>query len=169
MINWQYYPKSDKVPSHLLKVISVFESHNDIIESPINKLVSNDVLAILANDLENINFKVERSKRREDKIRIPVLFGRNGEVERSFDADAYNKKTKTVLEVEAGRAVDNYQFLKDLFQACIMHNTEYLAIAVKNIYKVNQEDFNKVTSFFDTLYASQRLKLPLKGILIIGY
>ena len=169
MINWQYYPKSDKVPSHLLKVISVFESHNDIIESPINKLVSNDVLAILADDLENIDFKVERSKRREDKIKIPVLFGRNGEVERSFEADAYNEKTKTVLEVEAGRAVDNYQFLKDLFQACIMHNTEYLAIAVKNIYKVSQADFNKVTSFFDTLYASQRLKLPLKGILIIGY
>jgi len=169
MINWQYYPKSDKVPSHLLKVISVFESHNDIIESPINKLVSNDVLAILADDLENVDFKVERSKRREDKIRIPVLFGRNGEIERSFEADAYNEKTKTVLEVEAGRAVDNYQFLKDLFQACVMHDTEYLAIAVKNIYKVSQADFNKVTSFFDTLYASQRLKLPLKGILIIGY
>ncbi|WP_416420551.1 hypothetical protein ACLZHR_09565 [Priestia aryabhattai] len=169
MINWQYYPKSDKVPSHLLKVISVFESHKDIIESPINKLVSNDVLAILADDLENVDFKVERSKRREDKIRIPVLFGRNGEIERSFEADAYNEETKTVLEVEAGRAVDNYQFLKDLFQACVMHDTEYLAIAVKNIYKVSQADFNKVTSFFDTLYASQRLKLPLKGILIIGY
>jgi len=87
---------------------------------------------------------------------------------RSFDADAYNELEGFVIEVEAGRGVTNYQFLKDLFQACMMHEVSYLAIAVRNKYR-NSRDFEKVQTFFETLYASQRLTLPLKGILIIGY
>lgn len=167
MINWQYFPKSNKIPNHLTKIIDVFRIHSEKIESPQNKLSSNQVLKILCDDLENIGFNVEKSKKSEDKITIPVLFGANGKLEKSFDADAYHFDNKTVLEVEAGRAIDNYQFLKDLFQACMMHDTEFLVIAVRNKY--NQHDFEKVTIFLDTLYTSQRLTLPLTGILIIGY
>ena len=86
----------------------------------------------------------------------------------SFEADAYNAEEGFVIEVEAGRGVTNYQFLKDLFQACMMHNVHYLAIAIRNQYRTSN-DFDKVCRFFDTLYASNRLTLPLRGILIIGY
>ncbi len=50
----------------------------------------------------------------------------------------------------------------------MMHEVNYLAIAVRNIYR-GSNDFEKVRTFFDTLYASNRLKLPLDGVLIIGY
>lgn len=49
-----------------------------------------------------------------------------------------------------------------------MHDVDYLVIAVRNTYR-DSEDFSKVVSFFETMYASSRLKLPLKGILIVGY
>jgi hypothetical protein len=49
-----------------------------------------------------------------------------------------------------------------------MVDVDYLCIAVRNIYKKSQ-DFEKVYTFFDTLYTSGRMKLPLKGILIVGY
>ena len=104
----------------------------------------------------------------KDKIHIPVLFGRNGTVEKAFDADAYHPAERFVIEVEAGRAVTNHQFLKDLFQACMMHDVDYLTVAVRNVYR-KSKDFEKVYTFFDTLYKSSRLSLPLKGILIIGY
>ena len=52
---------------------------------------------------------VEKGKKNKDKISIPVLFGTNGKVEKSFDADAYFDKAEYVIEVEAGRAVVNYQ------------------------------------------------------------
>ncbi len=110
-----------------------------------------------------------KSKKKLDKIKIPVLFGLNGKLEKSFDADAFDMDNKTVIEIEAGRGVMNYQFLKDLFQACMMLDTNYLAIAVRKIYLNTNHDFKTVVAFFDTLYASQRIKLPLKGILIIGY
>ena len=168
MINWQYYPKSDSVPSHLRDVVEVFEEQLNVFSSESNTLNSNEVLEHLRNGLEVLGFQVEKSKSTADKIHVPVLFGRNGKLEKSFDADAYSQSQKTVIEVEAGRAVSNYQFLKDLFQACMMHEVDYLVIAVRNVY-LNKKDFEKVIAFFDTLYASNRIALPLQGILIVGY
>ena len=77
-----------------------------------------------------------------------------------------------VIEVEAGRAVRNNQFLKDIFQACMMFDIEYLVIAVLNEYTGGgaiTHDYNEVKTFLETLYVSNRLRLPLKGILLIGY
>jgi len=50
----------------------------------------------------------------------------------------------------------------------MMHGVKYLAIAVRNVYRENP-DFERAEKFFQTLYASNRLKLPLDGILLIGY
>lgn len=168
MINWQYYPKSDRIPKNLLGIIEIFNKHKDEINSSKHTLPSNSVLSVLEDSLSEKNFQVEKSKKEKDRIKVPVLFGMNGKPERSFKADAYDNSTGTVIEVEAGRAVTNYQFLKDLFEASVMHDVNYLVIAVRRKYIKNQ-DFQTVVSFFDTLFASQRLKLPLKGILIIGY
>ncbi len=118
--------------------------------------------------LVKLGFQVEFGKRDNEKIKVPVLFGLKGAHEKTFEADAYHEKEGYVIEVEAGRGVVNNQFLKDLFQACMMTEVYYLVIAVRNNYR-GSNDFGKVNIFFETLYASQRLKLPLKGIMIIGY
>ena len=152
----------------LVKVVDVFKNNLSYIDSTVNHLSSDKVLAVVSKDLLNIGYKVETGKKTINKIFVPVLYGINGVLEQHFDADAYNEQQQIVIEVEAGRAVTNYQFLKDLFEACVMDNVEYLVIAVRNIYNGNP-DFNKVVTFFNTLYASNRLKLPLQGVLIIGY
>lgn len=168
MINWQFFPKSKVLPDHLTDVLGVFQQQQELISSNYLNQNSNEVLEKVRVGLEKKGFQIERSKKTEDKIKVPVLFGVNGKLEKYFEADGYNKITKTVLEVEAGRAVTNYQFLKDLFQACIMFDIEFLIIAVRNDYRGNP-DFQKVCTFLDTLYVSDRLKLPLNGVLIIGY
>lgn len=168
MINYQLFPKSQQISSDLLAVVNAFQTCEYQISSQTKELNSNEVLAILTDSLEKIGFTVEKSKKKVDKIKIPVLFGRNGNLEKSFDADGVCLTTKTVIEVEAGRGVTNYQFLKDLFQASMMQDIEVLIIAIRNKYKGNS-DFETVATFFDTLYVSGRLTLPLKRILIIGY
>ena len=168
MINWQYYPKSDTAPLIASKVISVFEAVSDEIDSSLHNLTSNSVLAALGIGLTDAGFTVEFDKSSLGKVKVPVLFGRNGRLEKSFDADAFHRDLGFVLEVEAGRGVVNNQFLKDLFQACMMHEVFYLGIAIRNVY-LKSPDFDKVVRFFDTMYASNRLRLPLKGILVIGY
>jgi hypothetical protein len=168
MINWQYFPKSNIIPSHLSKIVDVFVGNEVNISSEKYEHPSNTVLEYVTKDLENLNYRVERGKKAEQKIQVPVLFGLNGKLEKYFDADGYNIETKSVIEIEAGRAVTNFQFLKDLFQASMMYDVDYLTIAVRKTYHGNP-DFQKIITFFDTLYASSRLNLPLKGILIIGY
>ena len=97
-----------------------------------------------------------------------MLFGANGGQEKAFQADAWHKAERFVLEVEAGRGLTNYGFLKDLFEACMMHNVDYLGLAVRRLYK-RSPDYDRVVGFFETLYTSRRLQLPLKGVLILGY
>ncbi|WNF21314.1 hypothetical protein [Mesobacillus jeotgali] len=172
MINWQYFPKSNQIPEHLQTCTEIFNKYHEKFDSSTYTYNSDEVLKFLSIDFLKEGYRVEVSKKKVDKINVPVLFGLNGKLEKSFAADAYNPELKTVLEVEAGRGVANYQFLKDLFQACLMHNVDYLVIAVRKVYTTvssTSKDFEKVLNFFNALYASGRLTLPLKGILIIGY
>jgi hypothetical protein len=164
-IAWQLYPCSRQVTPLLKDVIDVFETNSDEISSDCHELRSDDVLAILQRQLIEIGFNVETSKK--EKICVPVLFGRNGIMDKHFDADAYHSDG-VVLEVEAGRAVDNHNFLKDLFQAIMMQNVKQLIICVRKDYR-GSDNFETICRWFATLYASERLTLPLDSILIIGY
>ena len=83
-------------------------------------------------------------------------------------ADAFSEQHGFVLEIEAGRAIANNAFLKDLFQACTMRDVRYFGVAVRNDYR-GSNDFERMTGFFDALYASQRLNLPFEGMVGIGY
>ncbi|VTU01714.1 Uncharacterized protein OS=Treponema succinifaciens (strain ATCC 33096 / DSM 2489 / 6091) GN=Tresu_1680 PE=4 SV=1 [Gemmataceae bacterium] len=168
MIQWQLFPRSARPTDRALSVVQAFQTVEAQIDSTTYDLPSNDVLALVAPHLMALGFAVEVGKKAEQKICVPVLFGLNGRMEKSFEADAYHQDEGFVVEVEAGRGVVNNQFLKDLFQACMMADVYYLAIAVRNVYKT-RPDFEIVCRFLTTLYASQRLQLPLRGILVLGY
>lgn len=169
MIQWHTFPKSAHTIPVVIDSVNVFEKHLISIDSTTHdSFTSNEVLAVIRQDLETLGFHVETDKTTSGKIKIPVLFGMNGKPEKTFDADAFHYEHGIVMEVEAGRAVSNYQFLKDLFQACMMQDAKYLVIAVRNVYRGNS-DFDLVKNFFETLYASSRLQLPLKAITLIGY
>lgn len=166
--HYQFFPRSRGITQDIQKVINCFLNNEDKINSVEFYLKSNDVLEVIREDLQNIGFKVETSKAKNDKIDVPVLFGLDNSIDKSFNADALSADGKIVIEVEAGRAVDNNQFLKDIFQACMMFEVEILVIAVRNNYR-GSNDFNTIYRFLETLYISNRLHLPLKGILLIGY
>jgi hypothetical protein len=167
MIDYQFYPNYEKLPDHLAELINKLNS-NPSIDSNSHKLISNDVLSLLKNDLLLLGYIVEQGKKSSQKVKKPVLFGKNSQIIKSFDVDAYNDSNKTVIEIEAGRAVANNQFLKDIFQACVMVDVEYLVIAVRKKYR-DSNDFEKIINFLETLYSSKRFVLPIKGILLIGY
>ena len=172
-MRWISFPKNIPASEDFRNIVKVFENvENEIASSPIKRMESNEVLGYVRPGLEALGYVVEKSKREEDKIHIPVLFGENGKEEKYFDADAFNQEKRIVIEVEAGRAVTNYQFLKDYFEACMMQEVDYLCIAVRNQYmngKVLSRDYDKVVTFFETLFLSDRIKTAIKAILIIGY
>lgn len=159
---------NQEVPSHLKKVVEVFNKNFEKINSEgVNvELSSNEVLEIVKDDLENISYKVEGSFQHQDKIVFKIQTKYHDELQ--FHADAYQSETKTIIEVEAGRAVVNYQFLKDFYQASVIKECDYLVIAVRKQYK-NTKDFEKVSKFIDGFFNDESFKIPLKGVLIIGY
>lgn len=171
---WAQYPKNSR-PSQLTRdVVASFNDLADQISSEHEEarigpdergLSSNQILELVAPALQRLGFTIESS---EDRIDVPVLYGINGSVEKSFRADGWHRAERVVIEVEAGRAVTNYQFLKDIFQACMMDEVDGLIIAVRKVYR-RSSDFNAVCKFMDTMYASGRLRLPLKFIVVIGY
>ncbi|HSZ58740.1 MAG TPA: hypothetical protein VK797_23930 [Tepidisphaeraceae bacterium] len=167
-LRYQLFPRSVGLSTELRSIINAFEAVHPRVKSSEYKLSSDGVLQLLRPGLESLGFHIETGKSKGEKIPVPVLFGLNNRVDRAFDADGVSGDGRIVLEVEAGRAVVNYQFLKDIFQACMMHGVEYLVLAVRNNYRGN-DDFQKVYSFLETLYISNRIQLPLRGIVVIGY
>jgi hypothetical protein len=122
---YQLFPRSFGITEDIKAVIACFEKNYEHIKSPDNNLNSDGVLKVIAEDLKRLKFKVEESKASIDKIKVPVLFSLNNRIDKFFDADAVSADGKIVIEVEAGRAYRNNQFLKDIFQACMMPNAEY--------------------------------------------
>ncbi len=167
-IKYQFFPRSQGINSEMLAIVNCFENVYHEINSEVNNLSSNEVLEKLCKLLTEIGFNVETGKKNSDKIHVPVLFGLNNKIDKEFNADALSHDGKIVIEVEAGRALDNNQFLKDIFQACMMFGVEFLVIAVRKEYR-GRKDFDIIYAFLETLYISNRLHLPLKGILLIGY
>ena len=138
-INWSYFPKTDPLPEILNETINIFEKNQNKIDSTKNdtnklRLSSDKVLKVVEEDFIDAGFSVETGKKKDEKIRVPVLYGHQGTIAQAFEVDGWHKEQKIVLEIEAGRAYSNHQFLKDIFEASVMVNTDYLVLAVRNIY-----------------------------------
>lgn len=168
MIRFQFFPRSRGVTSDIRSIINCFKAVENEIDSNTKNMVSNEVLAIVRPLLEVHGYKVEMGRSVGQKIDVPVLFGHDNSIDKSFYADAISSDGRVVIEVEAGQATENHRFLKDIFEACMMFDVEYLVLAVRNLYRTH-DDFNRIYTFLETLYISNRLQLPLKGILLIGY
>lgn len=165
LINSKYYPINGKRTKTSNLIETIFDNAYSQISTPLHHLKSNQVLSVVRPDLINNGFKVERPT-------IPL----KASTGLKFNADAFLESEGYLIEVEAGRAIENNQFLKDLIEACVVDEVEYLCIAVPNCYeynsnekKINNKVFEKVCDYMDAIYDSKLVDCHVKGILIIGY
>ena len=101
MINWVYFPKSSPPPEFGLRIVALFEKIASAIDSSKRAEQPSDfVMAKLRPCLDEIGFKVEKGKSGQDKIVVPVLFGRKGKILKCFNADAHAAAKGWVFEVE---------------------------------------------------------------------
>ena len=76
--NWLYFPNTQRTPARMMSIVEVFSNHLDEIASPQNRLTNNDVLAVVAIDLESAVFVVERVKINSELLEMPVLLRSKG-------------------------------------------------------------------------------------------
>lgn len=155
-------------------IVEIFKKNENAINSNFKNRKSNDILLSIKNDLEQIGFEVEGGKGR---LYRPVYFKEFGEPELQYHIDSYHQKDKIALEVEAGRSIRGNAIYRDIIQTSLLVGVDYFAVAVPQIYrfKSNKRDvedrrnFEMCKSIFDAIYSTERLKLPFKGVILIGY
>jgi hypothetical protein len=173
---WRYFPLSDPPPAWVHELVGVVAAHKEEVDSRVFRLSSDQVLARLAQDLGLLNYSLELTKARADKIRRPVLFGDQGSELVAYEIDAFQDELGIVLEVEAGRGHLGNALFRDLVRTSLIVGARYLAIGMclEYRYKSKQKeskspDYLWAINEVGAIFASGRLRLPFEGVLIFGY
>jgi hypothetical protein len=100
-IRFTSFPRIQSSPFFVRSIVDVFKVHEQEISTIALKkgLESNQVLAILRDDLQTLSFEVETGKTSSQKIHRPVLYGENEEPILRYEIDAYNAEWKCGLVV----------------------------------------------------------------------
>ena len=175
---WDYFPRNARPPewvNPLVALARVAEPRISTVEQRTG-LASDDVLKELAPGLRTQGFTVEESKRKSDRIRRPVLYGRNGMPELAYEIDAFNDENGIAVEVEAGRAASNNATYRNIIRASLILDARHLVLILPVAYRFNNSGktntvraYENGVGILSAIYASQRLALPFDGILLIGY
>jgi hypothetical protein len=174
--SWKYYPPRIRPPGWVAPLIAAFASAASSIESRSISTSSDSALAALRTSLVALNFEVEAGKAKADKLRRPVLFGEMGHEDLAYEVDAFHAEDGIALEVEAGRGARGNAVYRDLIQTSLLVDARFLVLSVQLAYRhktgereVTVQSYRDTRNLLDAIYASNRLLLPLEGILLVGY
>lgn len=171
------FPRTEAPPDFVSEVCLTFQSHKDAISTQnLSKgLTSDQVLETVRPALVSLGCHVESGKTKTQKIQRPVFFGENAVPYLQYDVDAWHPEWRAGLEVEAGRAKMGNAIYRDLIQALVMVELDYLFLAVPLTYKyrssgkvVHSKDYEHTVSVADALYGHSRIKMPF-SLCVLGY
>jgi hypothetical protein len=176
--SWDYFPRNVRPPEWVEPFIENVRAVEQSISTVERKtgLDSDRVLQELAVGLRELGFAVESGKKAAERIRRPVLFGSNGHAEVSYEIDAFHDTHGIVVEVEAGRGARGNATYRDIIRTSLIVDAKYLALLLPVAYRhvssgreVSVRAYKDCADLLSALYASQRLPLPFRGVLLVGY
>lgn len=175
--SWSFFPLDAPPPSWARAFVAVVAGSRDSIDSAtVDGLTSDSVLACLRPGLEALGYEVEAGKKSEQKIRRPVLFGEQGAERVAYEVDGVHDDLGIVVEIEAGRGARGNAAYRDLVRTSLIVGADYLVLGLMLSYRhqsggkeVTVSSYREVRDQIEAIYASGRLKLPFKGILLFGY
>jgi hypothetical protein len=176
--SWDYFPRNVRPPGWVEPFIVNVRAVEQSISTVEGKtgLDSDRVLQQLACGLRELGYAVESGKKASERIRRPVLFGSNGHAEVSYEIDAFHDADGIVVEVEAGRGARGNATYRDIIRTSLIVDAQYLALLLPVAYRhvsggreVTVRAYKECRDLLSALYASQRLHLPFRGVLLVGY
>jgi len=170
---WNYYPRNVRPPAWVNGLVATVAEMSGTISTVDQRtgLSSDDVLRELAPGLTSLGYVVESGKSKAAKIFRPVLFGDNGMPEVSYEIDAFHDDLGIAVEVEAGRGAANNADYRDIVRTSLILDANYLALLMPITYRstTSVPAFSRARQQLEAIYASNRLKLPFSGVLLVGY
>ena len=172
-----YYPPSDRPEAWVEQFVQAVATARPNIDSASSShLTSDEVLRHLRPGLEAVGYTVETGKGRAQKVRRPVLFGERGDELVAYEVDAVHEELGVVVEIEAGRGARGNAVYRDLIRASLIVGAEFLALGVMSSYRhlssgreMQVASYRDAKAQLDAIYASGRLRLPFRGLLLFGY
>jgi hypothetical protein len=177
VIRFSTFPRTDPPPDWCGALVNVFRQHEDNIGTlSLEKgLTSNVVLGVVSEDLSALGFAVDAGKLATQRVERPVFFGENGIPTVRYQIDAYHPSWRCGLEIEAGRAWMGNAVYRDLIQALVMVDVDWLCLAVPNGYRytsggklVVSRDYDNTRDLADAIFGHTRLKMPYR-LILVGY
>lgn len=175
---FSHYPRNVGAPMWVEPLVNAFRSCRTQIDTILlpKGISSDDVLKALRPALTTLGYEVEAGKRADQKVRRPVLFGDEGVPRVMYEIDAFHDELGIAVEVEAGRGAANNADYRDIVRTSLILDSRYLVLAMPIAYKFTSSGKQTSISAYansrdqlDAIYASQRLRLPFEGILLVGY
>ena len=174
--NWSYYPRNERPPVWVDQVVAVFATAEPNISTlSQNGPNSDGVVKAVATGLTAMGFQVEAGKSKTQLIRRPVLFGENGKEAVAYEIDAFHDGLGIAVEVEAGRGAQSNAEYRDIIRASLILDAKYFVLVMPHQYRFKGSPKDGVLAYqntrnlLDAMYASQRLRLPFHGVLLLGY
>lgn len=179
---WTYYPRNVRPPEWVVALTEVIAEARSAIDSgPLpadgsDRLTSDIVLAHLRSGMEAIGYQVESGKSKAAKIQRPVLFGENGRPEVMYEIDAFHDDLGIAVEVEAGRGAKGNADYRDIVRTSLLLDAIFFVLMMPVSYRyrsggkeMTASAYAKTRDQLSAIYASQRLRLPFEGVLLVGY
>lgn len=174
---WTYYPSRERPPEWVDKFVHVVGEISEQVDSrKISGQTSDGVLAKLRPGLEALGYRVEKGKHKDERIRLPVLFGEQGVARVSYEVDAVDDELGVLVEIEAGRGARGNAVYRDLVRTSLIVDANFLVLGVMAEYRhksggrnISVQSYSEAKNQLDAIYASERLRLPFSGLLLFGY
>lgn len=179
---WSYFPRNARPEPWAVELTEAVMRHRLVLDTTemttdgIAKLTSDAVLEVLRPSMEDLGFKVESGKSRDQRIERPVLFGDNGRPEVKYEIDAFHDDIGIAVEVEAGRAAMSNAAYRDIIRTSLLLDVDYFVLMVPIEYRYRSNGRSLVNHTFANtrdqlaaIYASRRLRLPFSATVLIGY
>lgn len=176
--SWRYFPSNSAPPDWVTPLIGIIREAESTVSTETTRtgLSSDAVLAVLAPGLTGLGFQVEDGKGRLGKVRRPVLYGENGVPTITYEVDAAHPEHGIVVEIEAGRGARGNAEYRDLVRTSLILDARFLVLAQPLAYRFKsgaregtEHAYVNTVNLLEAIYASQRLRLPFEGVLLVGY
>lgn len=174
---WSYYPRNVRPPEWTASFVAVVAAVEPSVSTAKHKtgLSSDAVLQQLPPGLVAQGYLVETGKTAAGKIKRPVLFGENGVAEVSYEIDAFHDELGIAVEVEAGRGARGNANYRDIVRTSLILDARFFALLLpwhtgtKAAARRSRCGPTRTRAQLNAIYASQRLRLPFEGVLLLGY
>jgi hypothetical protein len=179
---WSYFPRNVRPPLWAEDLVAVVAQNREFVDTqPIpaedaERLTSDAVLARLRPAMVELGYTVESGKQKGQRITRPVLFGDDGKPSVSYDIDAFHDEIGIAVEVEAGRGSNGNADYRDIVRTSLLLDANYMALLMPITYRfkssgrqMSAAGYAGTRDQLSAIYASERLRLPFAGVLLIGY